>query len=71
MGEENTYGMKFWTHHLDSSREQICRLHHLLLLLYLGLQLSRADLVLGEQDGGRKLRLLLEKQNTNSSLTRM
>ena len=32
-------------------------------MLYLCLQLGSADLVLGKQDGGRKLRLLLEKQN--------
>lgn len=73
-GEENRlcmYETKYWTHHLDSSGEQICRFHHLLLLLYLGLQLSSTDLVLGKQDGGRKLRLLLEKQNTICSFMRM
>lgn len=47
---------------MDSSRKQICRFDHFVLMLYLALQLSSTDLVLGEQDGGRKLRLLLEKQ---------
>lgn len=56
------YELKYCTNHLDSSRKQICRFDHLLLLLYLGLQLGSTDLVLGKQDGGRKSRLLLEKQ---------
>lgn len=52
---------KCCTHHVDSSGKQICGFDRLLLLLYLSLQLGRADLVFGEQDGGRNLRLLLEK----------
>lgn len=56
------YELNCCTHHMDSSGKQICRLDHLLLLLYLSLQLGSTDLVLGKQDGGRKLRLLLEKQ---------
>lgn len=55
------YKLKCCTHHVDSSGKQICGFDHLLLLLYLSLQLGRTDLVFGEQDGGRNLRLLLEK----------
>lgn len=50
------------THHVDSSRKDICRFDHLLLLLYLRLQLGSTNLVLGDQDGGGKLRLLLDQQ---------
>lgn len=53
--------MKCFTHHMDTSRKESRGFDHLLLLLYLGLQLASTDLVLGEQDGGWELRLLLEK----------
>lgn len=52
--------VQYNTHHVDSSGKQICGFDHLLLLLYLGLQLGSADFVLGEQDGGRNLGVLLE-----------
>lgn len=49
------------THHMDSGGEEVCRFDRLLLMLDLSLQLGRTDFVLGQQDGGRKLRLLLEE----------
>lgn len=50
------------THHIDSRWKEAGRFDGLFLLLYLGLQLGGTDLVLGEQHGGRKLRMLLEGQ---------
>lgn len=51
--------VQYSTHHVDSSGKQICGFDHLLLLLYLSLQLGSADFVLGEQDCGRNLRVFL------------
>lgn len=52
--------VQYNTHHVDSGGKQICGFDHLLLLLYLSLQLGSADFVLGEQDCGRNLGVLLE-----------